>query len=250
MRQAVASDSAPRSWGLTWIMIVVGTLGCTALVAWFNRIAGEPGNLLLVAMLAATLLFVIANGVRRVDSVRRKRAITASTDPLTGLHHRQAFMAAAEAYFVALHASGRPGGGALLVLDIDNLKAVNDAFDHEAGDRVIAEVAQVLRASVRSTDLVGRLGGEEFGLLLIGTDQVQSQMVADRLCRAVEALRFTVDDIAQPLSISVGIGLFRETTALPELIGSADQALYAAKQNGGNRAAISPIEPPKLAIAA
>lgn len=249
MPQAVM-DAAPRGWGWSWVITIIGTAACTAVVGWFNSLAGEAGNLVLVALLTAPLLFLFANGLRRMAATRRKQVISASTDPLTGLFHRRAFLSAAEAYFTALHQSGRPGSGALLVIDIDNLKAINDAFDHETGDAAIVEVAQALRAAVRGTDLVGRLSGDEFGILLIGTDQVQSQMIADRLSRTVETTRFAIEDAAQPLSVSVGIGLFRETTALPDLMNAADRALYKAKQNGGNRSAISPVEPQQLRVAA
>jgi len=249
MRQA-ATAVAPRGWGWTWIATIVGTVACTAMVGWLRSLEGEAGNLLVVALLTAPALFILINGLRLMLATRRRQAIAAATDPLTGLLHREAFMAAAEDYLTALHESGRPGSGALLAIDIDNLKAINDAYDPEAGDAAIAEVAHALRGSVRETDLVGRIGGEEFGILLIGTDQIQSQMVADRLCRAVDDLRFAVEGVVQPLAISVGIGLFRETSALPDIIGAADRALYAAKQNGGNRSAMSPVQPRKLRVAA
>lgn len=248
MPQAI--DAAPRGWGWTLIVTILGTLACTALVAWFNGLAGKVGNLAIAAGLAAPLFFYFANGLRCITVARRRRIVTASTDALTGVFNRRAFVAAANAYFAAVHEYDRPARGALLAIDIDNLKAINDAFGHETGDRAIAEVAHALRAVVRSTDLVGRLGGDEFGILLIGTDQIQSQAVADRVSHAIETIRFTVDDGAQPLAVSTGIALFGETTTLPDLIDAADRALYAAKQNGGNRNAISPVEPRNLQVAA
>jgi diguanylate cyclase (GGDEF)-like protein len=249
MREATM-DTAPRGWGWTWIVTILGTALCMVLVGWINSLAGGAGNLLITAALAAPLLFLLSNGVRRMARARRQRTISASTDALTGLLNRQAFSKAADAYLSALADSGRPGSGALLAVDIDNLKAINDAFDHETGDEAIRTVAQTIRAAIRGTDLIGRLSGEEFGILLIGTDQIQSQMVADRLCRAVDDTRFTVEDVEQQLTVSVGIGLFREGTALPDLVTAADRALYAAKQNGRNRVAISPVQSQKLQIAA
>ena len=250
MRQAVATDAAPRGWGMTCIVTVLGTLACTALAAWFNGFAGEPVNVLIVTLIAAPLLFAFANSLRLMAVARRRQVIAASSDPLTGLLYRQAFMAAVGDYLGALNEFDRPATGAFLAIDIDNLKAINDAFGHEAGDAAIAELARILRRSVRHSDLIGRLGGDEFGVLLLGPDQFQSQLVADRLCEVVTETQLTVAGKSLPLGISVGIGLYRETTTLPELIAAADRALYAAKQNGGNRAAISPVESQTLRVAA
>lgn len=249
MRDATI-DAAPRGWGLTWIVTILGTALCMLLVGWVQSLFGNAGNLLLTAVLAAPTLFLLSNGLGRMADARRQRTIAATTDPLTGLANRQAFLQAADAYLTALVGSGRPGSGALLAIDIDNLKAINDAFDHETGDRAIRIVADVLRTAVRGSDLVGRLSGEEFGVLLIGTDPIQSQMIADRLCRAVDNMRFGVEDVDQQLTVSVGIGLFREGSALPDLVTAADRALYAAKQNGRNRVAISPVQTPNLRLAA
>ncbi len=246
MRDATI-DAVPRGWGWTLCATIIGTGLCTAIVGWFNSAASQAGNLLLAAVVAAPLLFLLANGVRRLAAARRSRAISASTDPLTGLLTRQTFTKAAENYLATLRDAGRPGAGALLLVDIDNLKAINDAFDHETGDAAIRMVASALRSAVRSTDLIGRLGGEEFGILLVGVDQMQSQMVADRLCRAVDAARFAVEDVEQQVTVSVGIGLYREDAALPDLIAAADGALYAAKENGRNRVAISPVKALRMA---
>jgi diguanylate cyclase (GGDEF)-like protein len=249
MREAEFA-AAPRRWGWIWIATLVGTALCTAIVGWFNTVAGHPGNLLTAALISAPLLFLLATGLRNMASARRAQTISASTDALTGLSTRQAFDAAVHAYFDALRDSGRHSEGALLVIDIDNLKAINDAFDHETGDDAIRTVAGTIRASVRDTDLVGRLGGEEFVILLPGIGQEEAQRIADRICRAVEVTRFSVEDVRHRLTVSIGVGLFRDSATLTELLNAADRALYAAKQYGRNRTAISPVQSPAERMAA
>jgi diguanylate cyclase len=243
-------DVTPLSWGRIWIATILGTALCVVTVAWFNAQQGADGNAMPAALIAAPALFLLAIAVRRVLVARRQRAISASSDGLTGLLTRQAFVAAADAYLVALRASGRPSEGTLLVVDVDNLKAINDAFDHETGDEVLRLIAETIHATVRTTDLIGRIGGDEFGILLPGTTPLTSELVAERIRRAVSEARFAPEDAPVPLSVTLGGASFREGAGFADLVRVADGQLYAAKQNGRNRVSVSPVEVVPARVAA
>jgi diguanylate cyclase (GGDEF)-like protein len=167
----------------------------------------------------------------------------ASTDSKTGLLNAAAWQD--RAHRVLQRAQRNQGGAAVLILDLDHFKLVNDRHGHLAGDRVLMSVAEALRAEVRDNDLVGRFGGEEFVIMLpghdgAGYDRVELEAVADRIRRRVDALgvevatadgALTVGD----LSVSVGGASFPDDAAdLDGLLEVADSALYAAKRSGRN----------------
>lgn len=243
-----AVGAASLGWGWTWGATILGTVTCIAVVGWLGAIAGHAGNPLLPGLLAAAVIFVLANAVRMAAARRRKQVVDASLDPLTGLLHGRAFASATERYLASLREPGSGGRGALLVADIDNLKALNDDFDYEVGDEAIQTIARALRGSVRSTDLVGRIGGEEFAILLIGADRIQSQKMADRLRRAVD--RVSADALPRHLTLTIGVVPFQEGATLPDLMIAADRALYAAKQDASISISVSPAEPRRVRVAA
>jgi diguanylate cyclase (GGDEF)-like protein len=124
----------------------------------------------------------------------------------------------------------------LFLTDIDFFKKVNDTHGHATGDVVIKAVADVLRNTLRKTDLGVRYGGEEFGILLEETDRTQGLALAERIRHAVAQLRF--DGVNGPFSVTLSLGIAEFPThanELAELIELADQALYAAKRGGRNR---------------
>ncbi len=125
---------------------------------------------------------------------------------------------------------------ALLLIDIDHFKRVNDAHGHLAGDQVLIGVAGTLVGQLRDYDVVGRFGGEEFVVLLPNADTLEACRVAERLRNRVRRLSVPADDEAVSVTISVGVALFRtHGQDLLELLASADLALYRAKQSGRDR---------------
>jgi diguanylate cyclase (GGDEF)-like protein len=153
----------------------------------------------------------------------------ARTDPLTALPNRRQFFRSGEAALTESRGSGQPL--ALLALDVDHFKRINDQGGHQLGDTVLREVAQCCRASLRNTDLAARIGGEEFALLLPATDLAQAQQLAERLRQEIAALQL-------PAAVTVSIGcaeLSPEMGSVDALLARADEALYAAKENGRNR---------------
>jgi len=162
----------------------------------------------------------------------------ATTDELTGLSNRRVLYERM-AYEIERHKRyGRPL--ALLVTDIDHFKAVNDTQGHQAGDRVLSLVARCLAENTRATDLVARHGGEEFAVLMGETSLSDAAGAAERLRRAVGALR--VEGVGA-LTVSIGVaGVPPVEPDLDALMAAADAAMYAAKRAGRNRVAVHPAE--------
>lgn len=159
----------------------------------------------------------------------------AATDSLTGIANRRHFLNTAQK---EIERCKRHGGTlSLLMLDIDHFKSVNDTFGHAVGDRALQAVAQTCDMGLRGSDLLGRIGGEEFALLLVETDLDKACRVAQRLISQVEAIElFTEVGQPVPLTTSIGVTEYRpHTEILSELMVRADQALYKAKNMGRNR---------------
>ncbi len=149
---------------------------------------------------------------------------------LTGLPARNAFMTSAQD-LLARTAECNDRRMALLYLDLDGFKALNDRGGHDAGDLALSEVGRTLLTFARAEDVTGRLGGDEFALALsVPLDQVNtvSQDVAHRLIRAIEALPYEI-------GCSIGLAIATPSEDLTSLLSRADAAMYKAKSGGGNR---------------
>jgi len=175
----------------------------------------------------------VLHDVTELRGLTRQMSYQASHDALTGLVNRREFE---RRLGEALDAS-RAGRQSHVVcyLDLDRFKAVNDSCGHLAGDNMLREVATLLKDAVRDSDTVGRLGGDEFGILLIGCPLEKARQIADDVCRAVNGYRFVWKD--QIFSIGVSVGLVevgRESGALEDVMSAADSACYVAKKRDGS----------------
>jgi diguanylate cyclase (GGDEF)-like protein len=159
----------------------------------------------------------------RLRSEHERVARSAETDPVTEVANRRAF----DRVVASMGISGDGRRVAVLLVDLDDFKRVNDTHGHAAGDAVLRAVARVLAAEVRDGDLVARLGGDEFGVLLPGAGASAANLVAHRMVRAIGAL----DHVT--VSIGVGVGA---TSGVLDTWRTADSAMYFAKRAGGNRA--------------
>ncbi len=171
---------------------------------------------------------------RELESANAALAEQTVTDALSGLTNRAAFLRALETEMERAVRYGSPLS--LLLLDIDHFKAYNDAFGHLEGDAVIRQVAALLAASSRSSDVVARIGGEEFGILLPNTSAPSAAVLAERFRRAVEGATWS----RRSITVSVGSCTQRaEAMTRPVFMTRADQALYTSKAAGRNRVTVS-----------
>ncbi len=177
-----------------------------------------------------------------MDEMEQRRGLEqelwalAHLDPLTGLPNRRAFRDAAMLKLAEAQTAHRPC--AIVTIDIDHFKHVNDAFGHGAGDTVLRRVADIIKAPLRpNTDIGARMGGEEFTVLLPDTDAESAFAFAEKLRKRVEQTVVVVGEHEIRPTISLGIALNRKTTDLDDLIDRADRALYVAKRTGRNKVA-------------
>ena len=187
-----------------------------------------------IALVAAAVL----NGyqvrlIRQHLELEQRLRQRAYVDDLTGVATRTRFLEQAHALLGASIDAGR--ALAVVYLDADHFKQLNDVHGHAAGDAALAAIGRILRANLRGGDLVGRIGGEEFALLLPGLDLDAARATGERLRRAVAAARGT----GHTLSISVGVAVRCDESALEPLLARADRALAAAKRNGRNRVEVA-----------
>jgi diguanylate cyclase (GGDEF)-like protein len=171
--------------------------------------------------------------LRDVSDLRgltRAMSYQASHDALTGLVNRREFEHKLEEALEATHGGARH---VLCYLDLDRFKAVNDECGHVAGDNMLREIAALIKEAVRDSDTVGRLGGDEFGILLAGCPLEKARQIADDVVRAVNDHRFIWKDKIFTVGVSVGlVEMTSESTSIEDLLHAADSACYVAKNQG------------------
>jgi diguanylate cyclase (GGDEF)-like protein len=178
--------------------------------------------------------FLLLSMTKERGELRHK--IAALIDPLTGLANRRAFMTDAEAMIASRSARSEPI--AVLLADLDHFKKINDAFGHSAGDRVLKTFAATLGRCLDQDALAGRIGGEEFAILLAERTEAAAIAVAERLRAAFADAAAAIDGRALGATVSIGVAASRiGAHDLTGLLGRADDALYRAKASGRNRVA-------------
>jgi diguanylate cyclase (GGDEF)-like protein/PAS domain S-box-containing protein len=173
---------------------------------------------------------VTFNDISERQRFEAKLRFLADHDPLTGLVNRRRFEADLERHVA--HGARYTPAGAVMLLDLDNFKYINDTLGHHAGDELIRSVAGVLRQRLRETDVVARIGGDEFAVLLPHANAAQAEVVAGNLAEAVRQHTALIG--ARPLRVTTSIGLtaLSERLTAPELLVEADIAMYQAKEAG------------------
>ena len=167
--------------------------------------------------------------------LKEQAEVLARTDYLTGLFNRRHFVELAERELDRAERYQRPL--AMLMIDIDHFKSVNDTRGHAIGDLVLQEVARLIRAAVRAVDIVGRMGGEEFAAVLVEMDGESAREVAERVRCMVEEASIRVPE-GVPVSVTISIGITHlcgRNADLDTLLNEADAAMYSAKVSGRNR---------------
>jgi len=177
----------------------------------------------------------LANTIRQLEASKAALAIQATTDPLTGLRNRRSFFEKAEEQ-VALFRRYK-SELSLMMIDIDHFKTINDTHGHDAGDEVLKHLANVLTSMVRQVDVLARLGGEEFAVLLPDTKRLGAAVLAERTRAAIEKSPFTYHGQNIALTASIGVASISAegVNSIGELVRIADHRLYLAKDAGRNR---------------
>ncbi len=207
--------------------------GAAAVVLWRGADSRpwEPEDRAVLGAAIGILRLVLEQEVIQQDMARQAR-----TDPLTGLFNRRAFVEEVERRLARLERESLPG--TIMFLDIDHFKAINDRLVHEAGDQTLIITANLLRDTVRPTDLVARLGGDEFAVWLDGADQFAASERAESLVtRGPKALAHLAAGEAAPITYSIGIATRWPPARLDidHLMRLADQAMYEVKRSGRGR---------------
>ncbi len=180
----------------------------------------------------APMWLLVASDISEQRQLTERLSYQASHDSLTRLYNRREFEARAQSL---LKLPGH-GDGALLFIDLDQFKIINDTSGHSAGDELLVQLAAVMREKLRPGDVLGRLGGDEFGVLLRGAATVDAAlMAAERLRSSIEGFIFSWEQRTYTISASIGVVMLAHATTLRELFAHADAACYMAKDGGRNR---------------
>lgn len=205
------------------------------------------GSQTAVLMAIATLLFfasavratkILARTLHKTFQLSNELTIArdtaehlARTDMLTGLKNRRAFTEMSKQRILYCQRHDHPVS--LLLLDLDHFKKINDKFGHDAGDCALQQLAEILTDTIRSSDICGRVGGEEFALLLSNTGMSEAHLVAEKIKLTIE--HTAIKTAEAQFSITASIGIASGNVALEPLLKLADKAMYKAKQAGRNR---------------
>ena len=193
----------------------------------------------LLAVGVVLLLLLIWSSVAALQANDRASRATAelrrlaTTDELTGLANRRSFLDALERETARAARNGQPL--CLAMVDLDHFKKINDIHGHPVGDEVLRKVAEILREGTRTSDTVGRVGGEEFAILMPETGRDQALAVCQRLCTSLERTPIPLSRGAVSVTLSSGIAILHEGEPTPHLVSRADAALYEAKFGGRNQ---------------
>ena len=208
--------------GNAWLMLTI----CPLMIAWpASALTFWQGERLKNAHRD------LARAHAQLAAAHRRLEEKASRDDMTGMLNRESF-------FAALEGSRRKADrGALLIIDADHFKKINDSFGHLTGDTALLEIAAAISRAIRLGDILGRIGGEEFGAFLVGASDQEAARVAERIRREVELIRFQpLDERTVPLTVSIGGTRCPPDANVSELMRAADKRLYEAKNRGRNLA--------------
>jgi diguanylate cyclase (GGDEF)-like protein/PAS domain S-box-containing protein len=176
---------------------------------------------------------VLLHDVTEMRGVARQMSYQATHDALTGLVNRREFERRLQEAVDTAHRGD--GAHVLCYLDLDRFKTINDTSGHTAGDAMLRESAKILRDAVRDSDTVARVGGDEFGMLLVGCPLEKARQIADDVCRAVNEFRFVWKDKIFNVGVSIGlVEIARDSGTMEEALAAADSACYVAKRQGGH----------------
>ncbi len=186
---------------------------------------------------------------KRMRNYNEQLQDLASHDPLTRVFNAGAYYRACDQQIYANQRSNQPS--AVLFIDLDHFKSINDTFGHAVGDDVLRAVAQSLQSNVRRSDILGRIGGEEFSVFLPNTDVKGAELLAETLRTAIESIQIEVDGVRLKITASIGVAGKRfDQQTMQAIQQHADQAMYEAKREGRNRVSTFGADAPAWSLSA
>jgi diguanylate cyclase (GGDEF)-like protein len=217
----------PMTLTIGAVSVATARLAFGADAAMAVRAVGWGSFVWIAVMIVVVIQRLVGERRRALDAM----AALAATDTLTGLPNRRHFMEGAARMLRTGHEEGRPC--TLILFDVDHFKSVNDVYGHDAGDRVLVGVADAMRSACRTDDLVARLGGEEFAILMLGASGLHAQYVAAELAATLRSV--------EPVAVTASYGAIEAKLGeldIGDLLVRADAVLYQAKRAGRNRCVV------------
>lgn len=247
-----ALDWSPTGRARVFAITFVGVLFCVAAALFvdsfnFRNLSSAElqraisVNILVPTFLAGPLLFLLTSKMRQLAIAHREISIIAATDSLTAVMNRGAFTMLVDAFLERARQEVDQQRGALLIVDVDHFKSINDRYGHQQGDWALKEIAQAIKAQMRDADVVGRVGGEEFAIFLPGASAIHASSVAERIRKAIQVTTIVSLGDKETLSVSIGGSVFNAATSYDQLFKAADTLLYEAKAGGRNRIKVRPL---------
>lgn len=182
-------------------------------------------------IIGATEIFRDVSAYVALEEAHKQLLIVSRKDQLTGLYNRTAISEVIKAEIERSQRYQQPF--AVVMVDIDRFKRINDCYGHDAGDKVLTKIASILMCNLRKLDVVGRWGGEEFLIVAPGSDHIAAAQLAERLRRFIEEV--PVGDFPEPITASFGVAQLQDKQGHDQLLFAADMAMYEAKNSGRNR---------------
>jgi diguanylate cyclase (GGDEF)-like protein len=244
------SEQLVSRWPAIFMLFAHGALfllrtPLVSILPWTPSNADMFGSVWLTVLSFEALLFTISVAFILLAMAKERTELrhrtAAMVDPLTGIANRRAFLADAAA--LAKRHNGNPKPSSMLLVDLDHFKSINDTFGHALGDRVLEIFTATARQALRGSDLIGRLGGEEFAALLYDMDQDAAVGVAERIRASFAAATGDVDGRTVTATVSIGVAHCDGAAfEVAELLAQADRALYFAKERGRNRVEVASLD--------
>ncbi len=235
---------------MTALAVLLAVLMALVLLNFLNASPHDYWVSVPLAILIPLIVIPIASFrylkvVRLLSAANKKLEILSRFDNLTNIYNRRSFYELARMERALLIRKNLPVS--LLMFDFDNFKKINDAYGHSAGDEVLKSGIKEVKAILRSCDIFGRYGGEEFIVFLPSTEPPDAEGIAERIREAIQSTLLTVDDQKIPFTVSVGcVSELCANATIDDLTKFADSLLYEAKRKGRNRVESSVISEPSL----
>ena len=240
---------APKTWIyqrvlLATLVSIAASVVITLVISYLYTGSFDRGVGILIAIVAPALIAPIGSYqyislTYRLRLANDQLKVLSEIDSLTGALNRRRFLELSEAQLSLAARHGYPTS--LLVLDFDHFKQINDRYGHATGDRVLVETTRVMRKTIRDSDLLGRVGGEEFALLLPHTARQGALFLAERIITSIRTASINTDDTLLKVTVSIGGATCESSrTPLDQLLQRADEQLYQAKLSGRDRFEVEP----------